>query len=574
MIVYLAYKQKGGFTMKVSGKIISVVLAVVMLFSFTVPAFAADRVENEQTPIIYIRGNGEPLYNAQGERIAAEIEDISLGGDDEEDDDSMKTIIETATNILVPFVKEGLFQDKWDNYGKVVYEELSPLFEEAILDGNGNPKNGTGVHPDVLANAEAQSHVDKGADGRYDVYDYSFAFDWRLDPYEHVDRLHQHIKNILAATGEEQVSLVSRCLGGAIINAYLEKHGSKGLVKNVVYTETMSNGADLLSKGFSAQLEFDSKAVQRYLGQMMHCGDTGFGTKISVPDLAKEIIGSTLDMLTQTGTTDIALKAVEGLYDRLYKALVPALFHSLGQGSQPIYWTCVKEEDFDLALDIMFGEEGSEGRAYYAGLIEKILYYREHVTSKLPELYETFTEEYGVHIATVAKYGYINDPITEGRLDLSDGLVSLKDATFGATTARAGAKLSDEYINNRIAEGKGKYISFDKEVDTSTAFFPDTTWVIKNVHHNRFATEMDIATEICRGTNVTVETSRYPRFIMFDEFAKKWSPMTEDNCADLGFIASVTEEPTLKSKLVSIVDFVKVIFKLFVGVLKGEIKIG
>lgn len=89
-----------------------------------------------------------------------------------------------------------------------------------------------------------------------------------------------------------------------------------------------------------------------------------------------------------------------------------------------------------------------------------------------------------------------------------------------------------------------------------------------------FATEMDIATEICRGTNVTVETSSYPRFIMFDEFAKTWSPMTEDNCADLGFITSVTEEPTLKSKLVSIVDFVKVIFKLFVGVLKGEIKIG
>ena len=306
----------------------------------------------------------------------------------------------------------------------------------------------------------------------------------------------------------------------------------------------------------------------------MHCGDTGFGVKISVPALAKEIIGTTLDMLTQTGMTGIALKGVEGLYDRLYKALVPALFHSLGQGSQPIYWTCVKEEDFDLALDIMFGEEGSEGRAYYAGLIEKILYYRERITSRLPELYKTFTEEYGVHIATVAKYGYINDPITEGRLDLSDGLVSLKDATFGATTARAGKTLSEEYINKRIAEGKGKYISSDKEVDTSTAFFPDTTWVIKNVHHNRFATEMNIATEICRGTNVTVETSRYPRFIMFDEFAKTWSPMTEDNCADLGFMSSVTEDPTLKTKLVSIISFVKVVFNFLLGLLKGEIKIG
>lgn len=559
--------------MKISGKIISVVLAVVMMFSLVAPVAMA-AVDNEQTPIIYIRGNGEPLYNAQGERIAAEIEDVSLGGDDGDDGSSMETIIETTTNILLPFVKEGLLQDKWDNYGKVVYEEFSPLFEEAILDGNGNPKNGTGVHPDVLANAERQSHIDKGTDGVFDMYDYSFVFDWRLDPYEHVDRLHQHIENILAATGKSQVSLVSRCLGGAIVNAYLERHGDKGLVKNVVYTETMSNGADLISKGFSAQLEFDSKAVQRYLGQMMHCGDTGFGTKLSVPALAKEIISRTLDLLTQTGVTGTALKGIEGLYDRLYKALVPALFHALGQGSQPMYWTCVKEEDFDLALDIMFGEEGSEGRVYYAGLIEKILYYREHVTSKLPELYKKFSEEYGVHIATVVKYGYINDPITEGRTDLSDGLVSLKDASFGATTAKAGAKLSENYTNNRIAEGKGKYISPDKEVDTSTAFFPDTTWVIKNVHHNMFATEMEIATEICRGTEVTVETSSYPRFIMFDEFTRKWTPMTEDNCADLDFMSSVTEEPTLKTRLLSLIRFSVSVMKLFVGLLTGEIKLG
>lgn len=36
--------------MKISGKIISMALAVVMAFSLTVPAFAADRIENEQTP--------------------------------------------------------------------------------------------------------------------------------------------------------------------------------------------------------------------------------------------------------------------------------------------------------------------------------------------------------------------------------------------------------------------------------------------------------------------------------------------------------------------------------------------
>lgn len=547
-------------------KLISILLVVLMLVPMTTVAFAADL--NEQTPIIYIRGNGEPLYNADGERIAAEIEDISLGGDDSEDSDTTETIIETSVNILLPFAIEGLLMDKWDNYGKVIYEEFSPLFEEAILDGNGNPKNGTGPHPDVLANSQAQSHINKGADGTFDMYDYSFTFDWRLDPYEHVEALHQHIKNILAATGEKQVSLVSRCLGGAIINAYLDVHGSEKLVKNVVYTETMSNGADLISKGFSGQLEFDAIAVQRYAGQMLHCGETGYGTGISVPGLAGEIVSRTVDLLTQVDVTGTILDDVGRLYERLYKALVPALFHSLGQGSQPIYWTCVKDEDFDLALDVMFGEKGTEGREYYAGLIKKVTYYREHITAKLPELYNKFTEEYGVHFGVVSKYGYINDPVTEGRNDLSDGLVSLKDASFGATTAKAGSTLSNEYIEKRIAEGKGKYISADKEVDTSTSFFADTTWVVKNVHHNIFATEF------CRGTNVTVEGSSYPRFTVYDEFSKTWAPMTEDNCADFSFMSSPTEKPTLQTKLMALLRFVAALFKLFAKILRGEVSIG
>ena len=47
-------------------------------------------------------------------------------------------IIETAANILLPFLAEGMLMDKWDNYAKAIYNELSPLFEEMTLDENGN----------------------------------------------------------------------------------------------------------------------------------------------------------------------------------------------------------------------------------------------------------------------------------------------------------------------------------------------------------------------------------------------------------------------------------------------------
>ena len=48
-------------------KLIALTLALLMILPMAVMASAID--VNEQTPIIYIRGNGEPLYNAQGERI-------------------------------------------------------------------------------------------------------------------------------------------------------------------------------------------------------------------------------------------------------------------------------------------------------------------------------------------------------------------------------------------------------------------------------------------------------------------------------------------------------------------------
>ena len=151
------------------------------------------------------------------------------------------------------------------------------------------------------------------------------------------------------------------------------------------------------------------------------------------------------------------------------------------------------------------------------------------------------------------------------------GLVCVKDAAFGATTSKVGSTLSESYIQNRKAEGKGKYISFDKEVDTSTSRFPDTTWIIKNVHHNRFSTEVEIATEFCRGTNVTVESSSYPRFIMYDEFNKSWSPMTESNCADYSFLSKPEEKPTTETKLVSLMNFFTAILNFFRKLFSGEL---
>ena len=125
-------------------KLLSVILVVTMLFAVMAPAAIAaeEKVfESGMTPIIYIRGNGEQIYEADGVTpIVATFDDLmdDSGKEEGEDDGLSKdVIVETAVNILKPFILEGMLFDKWDNYGRAIYEELKPLFPDAALDYDG-----------------------------------------------------------------------------------------------------------------------------------------------------------------------------------------------------------------------------------------------------------------------------------------------------------------------------------------------------------------------------------------------------------------------------------------------------
>ena len=117
-------------------KLIALTLALVMLFAVMTPAVSVSAA-NERTPIVYIRGNGDGLYYPDDTLCVAQFEDLSFGEGSGIDKDK---IVETAVNILKPFVLEGMLFDQWDNYGKALYEEFSPLFKDAGLDYNGQPK--------------------------------------------------------------------------------------------------------------------------------------------------------------------------------------------------------------------------------------------------------------------------------------------------------------------------------------------------------------------------------------------------------------------------------------------------
>ncbi len=543
-------------------KIISVLLVTIMLFAVMAPCASAVSTRGS-VPVIYIRGNGEDIFGPDGEKVPATFDDLQLGGEGGLDKDA---VVEACVNILSPLLTEGLIFDKWDSYGKAIYEEVQPLFDGAQLDGNGNSLPGVGMHYESLWDNENSCNVKRN---NYGLWDYSFHYDWRLSPYDNVDALDAYIKKVMEANECDKVSLYVRCFGGSLGVAYLERYGHRGHIDSIMFGEVLSNGAAIINDAFSGQIEFKSSRVQQYMAQLEQCDKYGVGFGLTIEGLANEIVFKTLDLFTQTGTSDALLDGVEDLYTRLYKALMPALCFATGLATQANYWTCVYEEDFDKALKLMFGSK--EAQEKYAGLIEKIKYYREHVTSRLPELYDTFINEYGIRLGAVAKYGYMNVPLSDSADEPSDALVSLKDGSFGATVADIGKTLPKSHI----ASVDPKYISPDKMVDTSTCIFPETTWIVKNAHHNFF----DISDVIANGfffDNATVETfpSEAPRFVAFYEETNTWEPMTEDNCGDYEWYSIAEEKPTIKSILASLMRWFTMIFEIITKLFKGELSLG
>ena len=544
-------------------KLVSLLLVTLMLFAVMAPMVTA---VNERTPVVYIRGNGDGLYYPDGTLCVAQLEDLSLGGDDGINKDK---IVETAVNILKPFVMEGMLFDKWDNYGRAIYEEIKPLFPDAALDYNGNPTKGTGVLKSVMDDSIAAS---KSLHYYNTNSAYCFAYDWRLSPYDHIDRLHEYVLQVLDTTKQEQVSMYARCMGGSVLSAYLEKYGHLGHIKNVIFCDVLSNEATVISKTFSGQIEFDAKLVEKYAGQLEFCGQTGDGVGFAFTELLHEIVFKTMDFFNQINVTDKALDEVEVLYEKLYKALVPALCHAIGMATQINYWTEINEKDMDAALNLLFGKEGSELRTKYEVLINKIQYYREHVSSNMDAFYKKL-DSYGIHYGFVAKYGFMNAPFTVDADLLSDSLASLKHVAYRATTAPIGKTLSEDYLAKVPAE-KAKYISPDKQVDLSTCIVPDRTWILKNAHHDIIDCLHPVIYAFLNGTNENVDTVYnkigLKQFMVFDYNTMTASNMTADNCADYDFIHRSVEEPTTETRVVSFMRFLTLFIEFFKRIFCGN----
>ncbi len=424
-------------------KLISVILALTFVFTLFVPAFAAE--ENKEcdcgfNPVIYVAALGSAtIYENPGtenEKALFRPETAPL--------------VEEALGVILPVIPALLAGD-YDTFGDALIGFVNSAFGALALDGNGNSQE------NVYAPEEFPT------DGKHGIeHSYYFGYDFRLDPYEHADRLNEWIEEIKALTGHDKVQLKASSMGGVVTMAYLERYGTED-IETIIFQNCPIKGTAVAGELFCRKFEINKDALVNYALD-------------AIPSLEQDFLQGFLyglaTALDDMGVWSVLLSLidpiVENLIDRVYdEALIPIF------GSLPGIWSFVPEEYYEEAKTIMVNEKTQ------AGLIEKIDAYHYNVQVNAEEILNEANKDVKIYI--VAGYDIQRTPLVSAYMNTSDGTVDTKYASVGAVTADIRGTLPEGYTQ-AVNDGHN-HIAPDFTIDASTCALPEQTWFVKDMLH-------------------------------------------------------------------------------------------
>ena len=477
-------------------KLLSLFLCLCMAFSCALCALAAPSPYLTDLPTIYVHGSGSALYIPQPDGSKKQIYPIKLPAD----------FMEKQVKGNLDVFAKAFFTQQWDEFCVVLHDVIVPLFDDLRLDENGNAPNGSVVDWRPKLNPATVG-------GKYAFDQFPFLFDFRMDPFKTADVLHDYIEKVLAVTGAEKVNLVGRCLGASITSAYMQKYDGQYIASNLIYSAAM-NGATQCSKCFCGEIYLQSDGIERYV----------YDLKLFADETLNTLLQSFVTLLNKTYGLDILSWAVNNVYKDIYMQIVPPIL-SETFGTYPGYWSMVNDRDYEKAKATVFHDDPEKWKNF----IDIIDNYHYNVQVKAPELFRHFQEK-GITMACIAKYGFQSIPVDKDSDLLSDGMCSVEDATYGATTSGLMDTLSKEYLAAAEANGTMRFISPDKQIDASTCLFPERTWFIKNLSHKAFpvCVEALMAKIVNDGGMTVFSDEAFPQYLVYDQESKTISPQMSD----------------------------------------------
>lgn len=524
-------------------KFISLFLALVMTLALMQTAFAYAEPNAKPTdPIVYIHGAFYGIVDEDGNSVTDPSYDTSALKDD---------LLSVAPELTLGFIT-GDFTEYNDKLAVI----LNRVYDRFQYDENGEPKYGTvPARNRTLNYSTERNKVEK--DGTFGLEVYNFFYDYRQSPLKSADYLNEYINAVLEATGKEKVSIVGRCYGGAQMTAYLAKYGTDK-VKAVIYDEATIFGGEVSADLFTGNINITPEGLTRFLDsyQAINMSDT-LGQYYQVLSYALALMNS----LEATGAITSTVKDV--LWEKFAKS-VGATFVRCSYGTFPTYWSAVSAQDYDTAINNVFGEEGSKYREQYKGLIEKLDAYHNEISVNLEDILLKAKENTNIYV--IAKYGATPLPYFNNPDALTDSFVSLKNASFGATCAQIGETLSCAYLEST----NSKYVSVDKMVDASTCLFPDSTWFLKGANHDDAYTYEEAIMLMAASNDEQVTVDTYEEFPQFaaktgeDSFAV----MTEENMNCEEYADVNLNDTTTMGRYERLITIIKNLIKFLISFFK------
>ncbi len=532
-------------------KILSCILAVVMLFGTSSYAFAAS--SSYSNPIIVVNGiANNPIVsnpNTTGAEVIFPLSDYSAYAYAIEA--FVSTIVALASNdydeIMNAFVGSQLFEvlekiqlnpdgtSKSDNIGVNTYEYSMAYYstDTELLE--------------TIAGDIGIGMIDRV--GANNVYVYTY--DWRLDPIENAQGLNEFIQNVKSKSKKDQVSIISEGYGSTIACTYLAEcfEDATADVDNFVTVNSAFEGSSLIGDIFTGHLIHQYNQLTNYTSAFIR-----FTNDISdnpVTALTTNLVNYILNRNWETQELMASIITMMGhILDNLYDKYLREMLKSF-----PGLWAMVPVDYYEEALDWMFIDDDYANGEYNSELQEKIQAFKNYQALAMEKDDTNFlvkAQSEGINVSIVSCWDIQLIPIGDNKTSddelfglsaQSDGLIDTYYSSFGATTialndVSAAAQHTQVYTDGECAGHDHLSATYDAldatytlgaichYIDASTCALPENTFFIQNMKYGSFDTAsnaMDFLEYLVTATT-TVSIRSNGKYTQFNVYNRYVSP--------------------------------------------------
>lgn len=504
-------------------KIISILLVFTLVATTAFSAFAAKPVPEydnsclteckgdcEYTPIIVVHGIMQSqvyVQDKEGNDVLTSDGFPIVEGMDMQFMFDMKTITSAIPSILLKLILGLLLSDR-DIFVDELVNVVDSAFNSHYFKDDGTRENGIHVDEYWYSNEVAKTKTDKSygyAQGykkddngntlpsykyptEYDFiraqvdisgycekagYDhaYYYAYSSFGDTIETAERLDAYVQMVKEQTGHDKVTIVFISLGGTIGNAYLAKYCNPDDIDRVIYAAAATDGSYLLSDLMDAALSFDDSEL--FYSEMLPL-------ILQLTDSGMDWLGYLLNFVIRAIPYSLFTDHIDYIAGRVIKEVLGNLIMNC-----PSMWALVPSSEYEeLAAKYISDEAHKQLKAktdeYYE--IQK----NAGATAK------KLSEE-GMDIFVICGYGLPLPSAIENWDYSSDNIIQIQSTSLGATSAKYGEKLPENYKPAIDAS----YISPDGSLDAGTCALPDRTWFVKNQSHLKLQSSVEDVIALC-----------------------------------------------------------------------------